>query len=231
LYKTCARDYGLKGANVVIECEPLHGSEMIMHETVMPMKEIIVEHIAMEVPSQEECQGTTHKVSLGSKLAKVNSNTLNLALVRDEFDADIFDQNLDNEQYVDENDESSSSESDEENIEAPFDTTHDVLVATGGEGNESNMPQSVVDVCDVPTSIPIDWMLYYTEELRALKSKHINLLEYPKHKDRSHIGSTVCDSAVMDDKENPRVRDEVIKKSQLFESLDAIKIFFQDYAV
>jgi hypothetical protein len=231
LYKTCARDYGLKGANAVIECEPLHGSEMIMHETVMTMKEIIVEHIAMEVPSQEECQGTTHKVSLGSKLAKANSNTLNLALVRDEFDADIFDQNLDNEQYVDENDESSSSESDEENIEAPFDTTHDVLVATGGEGNESNMPQSVVDVCDVPTSIPIDWMLYYTEELRALKSKHINLLEYPKHKDRSHIGSTVCDSAVMDDKENPRVRDEVIKKSQLFESLDAIKIFFQDYAV
>jgi hypothetical protein len=224
LYKTCARDYGLKGANAVIECEPLHGSEMIMHETVMPMKEIIVEHIAMEVPSQEECQGTTHKVSLGSKLVKANSNTLNLALVRDEFDAD-------NEQYVDENDESSSSESDEENIEAPFDTTHDVLVATGGEGNESNMPQSVVDVCDVPTSIPIDWMLYYTEELRALKSKHINLLEYPKHKDRSHIGSTVCDSAVMDDKENPRVRDEVIKKSQLFESLDAIKIFFQDYAV
>jgi hypothetical protein len=70
----------------------------------------------------------------------VNSNTLNLALVWDEFDTDIFDQNLDNEQYVDENDESSSSESDEENIEAPFDTTRDVLVATGGEGNESNMP-------------------------------------------------------------------------------------------
>jgi hypothetical protein len=48
--------------------------------------------------------------------------------------------------------------------------------------------------------------------LRALKSKHINLLEYPNPKDISHIGSAVCESAVMDDEGNPRVRDEVIKK-------------------
>jgi hypothetical protein len=39
----------------------------------------------------------------------VNSDTLNLALVRDEFDADTFDQNPDNEQNADKNDESSSS--------------------------------------------------------------------------------------------------------------------------
>jgi hypothetical protein len=48
--------------------------------------------------------------------------------------------------------------------------------------------------------------------LRALKSKHIKLLEYPNPKDISHIGSAVCESAVMDDEGNPRVRDEVIKK-------------------
>jgi hypothetical protein len=67
-----------------------------------------------------------------------------------------------------------------------------------------------------------------------LKSKYINLFEYPNHKDISHIGSIVCDSAVMNDEGNPRVRDEAIKKGQLFESLDVIdviKIFFQEYAV
>jgi hypothetical protein len=79
-------------------------------------------------------------------LAKANSEALNLALVRDEFDANTFDQNPGNEQNVDENKESSSSESDEEYMEAPFDTTRDVPVFTGGEGNESNMPQSTVDV-------------------------------------------------------------------------------------
>jgi hypothetical protein len=108
-------------------------------------------------------------------------------------------------------------------MQALFDTTRDVPVATIGEGNESNMPQSAVDVCDVPTSSRIDWRLYYTEEeLRALKSKHMNLLEYPNHKDISHIGSAVCDSAVIDDEGNPRVRDEVIKKGQLFETLDVV---------
>jgi hypothetical protein len=61
-------------------------------------------------------------------------------------------------------------------------------------------------------------MLYYTEEeLRTLKSKHINLLEYPHHKDISHIGSTICDSVVMDKEGNPRVRDEVLKKGQLYD--------------
>jgi hypothetical protein len=57
--------------------------------------------------------------------------------------------------------------------------------------------------------------------------KHINLQDYPNHKDISHIGSVVCDSVVVDDEGNLRVREEVIKKGQLFESLDAIKFFFR----
>jgi hypothetical protein len=64
-----------------------------------------------------------------------------------------------------------------------------------------------------------------------LKLKHINLQEYPNHKDVSHIGSVVCDSAVVDDEGNPRVQKEVIKKGQLFESLGVVKFFFQDYIV
>jgi hypothetical protein len=73
----------------------------------------------------------------------------------------------------------------------------------------------------------IDWRLYYTDkELRALKLKHINLQECPNHKNISHIGSAVYDSAIVDDEGSPRVRDEHIKKGQLFESLDVIKFFF-----
>jgi hypothetical protein len=213
LYKTYARDCGLKGVEVVAECASLPGGEMIVHEMGMTMEEIIIDPIVVEVPRQEECQGVTHRVNLGSELVKMNYESLNLALVRDKFDADTFDENLDNEHNVDENVESSSSESDEENMHVPFDITHDVLVTTIGEGNESNMPRLVVVVCDVPTSSHIGWRLYYTEdELRALKLKHINLLEYPNHKDISHIGSFVCESVVMDDEGNPRVRDEVIKK-------------------
>jgi hypothetical protein len=68
------------------------------------------------------------------------------------------------------------------------------------------MPHSAVDLHDVPASSHIDWRSYYIdEELRALKLKHINLQEYPNHKDISHIGSAVCDSAVVDDEGNPRV--------------------------
>jgi hypothetical protein len=58
--------------------------------------------------------------------------------------------------------------------------------------------------------------------------KHVNHQDYPNQKDISHIGLAVCDSAVVDDEGNPRVREEVIKKDQLFESLDAVKFFFQD---
>jgi hypothetical protein len=64
---------------------------MTMHEMSMTTDEIIVDPIAVEVPSQEQCQGATHMVSLGSELVKTNSESLNLALVRDEFDADTLD--------------------------------------------------------------------------------------------------------------------------------------------
>jgi hypothetical protein len=57
--------------------------------------------------------------------------------------------------------------------------------------------------------------------------KHIHLQDYPNHKDISHIESVVCDSAVVDDEGNLRVWEEVIKKGQLFESLDAVKLFFR----
>jgi hypothetical protein len=97
LYKTCAGDFGLKGIEVVADCEPLPGGETTVHETGTTMEEIIVDPIVVEVSSQEECQGVTHRVSLGSELAKTNSESLNPTLIRDEFDADVFDENLDNE--------------------------------------------------------------------------------------------------------------------------------------
>jgi hypothetical protein len=56
--------------------------------------------------------------------------------------------------------------------------------------------------------------------------KHISLQDYLNHNDIGHIGSVVCDSAVVDDDGNPRVREEVIKKGQLFESLDVVQLFF-----
>jgi hypothetical protein len=135
LYKTYARDSGLKGVEVVVECASLPTSEMTVRGMIMTTKENIVDPIAVEIPSQEKCQGVTHMVSLGSDLAKMNSEYLNLTLVRDEFDANTFDENLDNEQNVNENDESSSNESNEENMQALFDTTCDIPVTTGGEGN------------------------------------------------------------------------------------------------
>jgi hypothetical protein len=59
-----------------------------------------------------------------------------------------------------------------------------------------------------------------------LKSKHINLQEYLNHKDINNIGSAVCDSVVVDDEGNSRVREEVIKKGQLFEWFNAVKFIF-----
>jgi hypothetical protein len=46
---------------------------------------------------------------------KTNFEALNLAVVTDEFGADMFDENVDTEQYVEEDDETTRSESDEEN--------------------------------------------------------------------------------------------------------------------
>jgi hypothetical protein len=75
----------------------------------------------------------------------------------------------------------------------------------------------------------INWSSYYSEEeLTALKVKLINLQDYPNNKDISHIESAICDSAIVDDEGNPRVREEVIKTGQLFETLSNVKFFFQD---
>jgi hypothetical protein len=110
-----------------------------------------------------ELQGVTHMVSLASELVKINFEALNLVVVTDEFDTDTFDENVDTEQHIEEDDETGRSESNEE--------------------------LSGVTLVDVPTSSRIDWGLYYTdEELRALKLKHITLEDYPNHKDVSQIG-------------------------------------------
>jgi hypothetical protein len=45
----------LKGPEVVVELALLLGGEMIVHETGMTTKEIIVDPIVVELPSQEEC--------------------------------------------------------------------------------------------------------------------------------------------------------------------------------
>jgi hypothetical protein len=98
------------------------------------------------------------------------------------------------------------TESDEENMQPSVDTTPNAAVDLGGEGNEANVPSSVVTLCDVLTSSCIDWGSYYTdEELRALKLKHISLQDYLNHNDISHIGLVVCDSAIVDDEANLRV--------------------------
>jgi hypothetical protein len=57
--------------------------------------------------------------------------------------------------------------------------------------------------------------------------KLINLQDYLNHKDLSHIESVVCDSVIVDDEGKSRVREEAIKTGQMFESLEAIKLFFR----
>jgi hypothetical protein len=217
----------LKGAKVVGVIAPLSTGEITMLEDGVTTEEAIADPIMIEQLSQEELQGVTHRVSLASELAKTIFEALNLAVVTDEFGADMFDENVDTEQYVEEDDETTRSESDEENRQPPINTASDAAVGAGGEGNEANVSSSAVRPCDVPTSSRIDWGSYYTdEELRALKLKHMTLQDYPNHKDMSQIGSAVCDSNVVDDEGNSRVQEEVIKKGQMFEILDAMQLFF-----
>jgi hypothetical protein len=113
-----------------------------MHEMGVMIEETIADPIALEQVNQE-CQGVTHRVSIASKLAKTNPESLNLTVVGDEFDADTFDENLDNEHHVEENDELASSESDEQNMPPSV-------------GNEANVPSLVFTLCDVSTSSHID---------------------------------------------------------------------------
>jgi hypothetical protein len=181
LYKLCASQSRLKDAEVVGVITPLSVGEITVHEDDVTTEETITDPIVIEQPSQEELQGVTHTVSLASELVKINSEALNLTVVTDEFDIDTFDENVDTEQHVEEDDETTRSESDEE--------------LTG------------VTPYDVPTSSRIDLGLHYTdEELRVLKLKHITLQDYPNHKDVSQIGSALCDSVVVDDEGNPKVQ-------------------------
>jgi hypothetical protein len=222
-----AKPSGLKGAEVVVEIAPLPSGETAVEETGVTTKEIVANPIAVEQPTQEECQGATHRVSLGSELAKTNSEALNLAVVTDKFDTDTFDGNVDTEPHVEE-DEAAISERDEENVQPSVDTALDAPIGTVDKGNEQNVPSSAATQCDVPTSSRIDWSSYYTEEeLRALKMKLINLQDYPSNKDISHVEFAICDSAIVDDEGNPRVGEEVIKTGQLFESPDVVNFFFR----
>jgi hypothetical protein len=151
-------------------------------------------------------------------LTKINTEALNLVVVTYEFNADTFDENVDTKQHVDQDDDTSISESDEKNVQPLVDIAPDAPIGIVDEGNEENMPSSAAAQCDVPISSRIDWSSYYTEEeLRALKLKLINLSDYPNHKGISHIESAICDSTIVDDEGNPKVREEVIKTGQLFE--------------
>jgi hypothetical protein len=78
------------------------------------IEEIVADPIVVEKPTQEECQSVTHRVSLCSELVKTNSEALNLTLVIDEFDIDTFDEIVDTELHVEDDDEAAISESDEE---------------------------------------------------------------------------------------------------------------------
>jgi hypothetical protein len=166
----------LKSVKIVAEIASLSVGKINVHDTGVMIEETIAGPIVVEQPSQEEWQGVTHKVSLGSELAKTNSEALNLVVVTDEFDVDTFAENVDNEQHIEKDDEIARSESDEENMQPSVDTAPDTVVGPGGEGNEANVPSSAVTLCDVPTSSHIDCGSYYIdEELRALKLKHISL--------------------------------------------------------
>jgi hypothetical protein len=114
LYKSCANQSRLKGAEVVGVIALLSAGEITMHKDGVTTEETIADPITIEQPSQEELQGITHTVSLASELAKTNSEALNLAVVTDEFDTDMFDENVDTEQHVEEDNETARSESDEE---------------------------------------------------------------------------------------------------------------------
>jgi hypothetical protein len=48
LYKFCARQYGLKGAEVVAKIAPLPGGEITVQEMGITTKEIIADPITME---------------------------------------------------------------------------------------------------------------------------------------------------------------------------------------
>jgi hypothetical protein len=112
LYKSCASQSGLKVAEVVGVIALLSAGEITVHEDCVTTEETIADPIMIEQPSQAELQGVTHMVSLASELAKTNSKALNLTVVTNEFDTETFDENIDTEQHIEEDDEIGRSESD-----------------------------------------------------------------------------------------------------------------------
>jgi hypothetical protein len=77
-------------------------------------------------------------------------------VITDEFDDEMFDENVDTEPHVEEYDEALINESDEENVQSSVGTAPDAPVGTVDECNEQNMPSSTAAQCDVPTSSHID---------------------------------------------------------------------------
>jgi hypothetical protein len=81
---------------------------------------------------------------------------LNLEVVTNEFDTDTFDENIDTEQHIEEDNETAISKSDKENMQPSVDTTPDAPVGIVDEGNKANMPSSTATPCDAPASSRID---------------------------------------------------------------------------
>jgi hypothetical protein len=62
-------------------------------------------------------------------LAKTHSEALNFTVVTEEFDANTFDENVDAEKHVEEDEETARSESDEENMQPSVHRAPDAVVA------------------------------------------------------------------------------------------------------
>jgi hypothetical protein len=148
---------------VVAEIASLLGGEIHIQETGVTTEEIVADPIAMEQLTHEEWQGVTHRVSVGSELVKTNSEALNHVVVTDEFDIDMFDENVATEPHVEE-DEEAIDDSNEENMQPSVDIAPDAPVGKVDEGNEENIPSPAAAQCDVPTSSRIDCSSYYIEK-------------------------------------------------------------------
>jgi hypothetical protein len=125
----------LNGAEVVEKIALLPVGEINIHDTGVMIEETIANPIVVEQPSQEEWHGVTHRVSLGSELAKTNSEAMNLAVVIDEFDVNTFAENVATEEHIEKDDETARSESNEESMQPSVDTASDAAVGPNDEGN------------------------------------------------------------------------------------------------
>jgi hypothetical protein len=54
LYKSRVSEFGLKSVEVVVKIAPLPGGEINVQEMGITTEEIIVDHITVEQPTQEE---------------------------------------------------------------------------------------------------------------------------------------------------------------------------------